>query len=362
VRASTLFAATAAVLAGLGTVAVAKYSGLFSPAAPAPAPAKPEPTMILAANKTLFEGTAINPNDVYVRALKPEEEEAYKAHKEQYLPPLQTAVAYRILAKNMEADQPMLREDLQDQAFPDPLNQRLDPHMRAVNVSVRKEDSAGGLITTGERVDLYLTTAIGVPGESGQTTNQTACIARDLKVIAKRDTLWPVLASIPDGPVSFTLEANPYRAALIEFAKTRGDFTLVPTPAPKQVKPASRGTGSPPTFSDPDSKEYRDEDVRVAAFSNGELTVGDRDLERIFNLKLPTPPAPPIKVERYSGVNYQGLTVFPAPGQSNFVAAASSTTTAAGSAVPDTKGFSFQSPGSSSGAPANCPTCGKQKK
>jgi hypothetical protein len=73
---------------------------------------------------------------------------------------------------------------------------------------------------------------------------------------------------------------------------------------------ARKKGGGPPSFSDPDSREYRDEDARVTSFNAGELAVGEADLERIFNLKPMAPKVPPISIERFSGVKYEGATVF----------------------------------------------------
>jgi Flp pilus assembly protein CpaB len=375
VRASTLFAATLAILTGLGVVAAAKYSGFFAPREKE-TPPKPQPIMILAAKKNLFEGIALTADDVQVRALRADEMDAYQANKAKYLPPLTAAATLRILAKSVEADAPMLRDYLADQNIPDPLDMRLDPGTRAVNVAVPRDRAAGGLIQVGERVDVLLTAAITPGAEPSTSTTETACIARDLKVIVKRNTLWTVLAPVADErPINFTLQANPYRAALIDFARTKGDLTLVPTPSPKQLRSESRDKSGTPTFSDPDSKEYKDEDVRIAALTNGELTVGDQDLERIFNLKPPPPKVPPVTVERYSGLQFQGTTVFTASGRAD-IPAGKAGASSMGPPPPDkaSAGYQFSAPAESPAAkpaespaakPADnkdCPTCGKPKK
>jgi Flp pilus assembly protein CpaB len=366
VRASTLFAATIAILTGLGVVAAAKYSGFFAPHE-TPPPPKPEPIMVLVAKKNLFEGMTVVADDVRVRALKADELDAYNSHKADYLPPLTAAAALRILAKSVEADRPLTRDLFKDQTIPDPLDSRLDPGTRAVNVAVTKNRSAGGLIQVGERVDVFLTADItqGDDTTKGSTT-QTACIARNLKVIIKHNSLWPMLSTIPaDRPVNFTLEANPYRAALIEFAQTKGDLSLALTPNPRQLVIEPRDRTATPTFSDPDSKEYKDEDLRVAALNSGDLTVGNQDLERIFNLKPPPPKTPPITVERYTGLQYQGTTVFAPEGRLD-VPAGKANGPGAMTPPPDKSGvgYHFTAPSevSSDESKKDCPTCGKNKK
>lgn len=313
-KASTMFAITIAVLLGLGVVAVAKYAGLFTPKTTPPPVAK-EPTKVLVAARNLFEGLTITPADVRVRDLKSEEEGYYNTHKDKYLPPLIEAGALRVLARNVEADTPILKEHLTDSGLPDPLNRRLSsPMMRAVNVSLPPEQVAGGMIQVNERVDVFLTTHISVGTKVENSVTQTAPIARSLKVIAKRNILW--MTNLPtqhNRPIDYTLEANPYRAALIEFAKNKGDLTLLPTSAPQEpAVQASRAVVSP-TQSDPTSKEYAEEDKRIAEFLNGERIIGEADLVRIFGLKPLLPPQL-VQVERYTGVEYRGMQTFGSTG------------------------------------------------
>jgi Flp pilus assembly protein CpaB len=311
-RASTLFAITAAVFLGLAVVAAAKYSGIFSPKAKEPPPPK-VPLKVLVAAKNLFENMTILPGDVRVRDMSDEEEAAYKEHREKYLPPKVDAGIMRVLIHSVEADQPILREYLEDINLPQSLNRRLSsPSMRAVNISVPIDRADGGLIQRGEYVDVYLTTRVSVVGKPETSITETAAIARNLKVIVKRNMLWNALAAVdPKKPIDYTLEANPYRAALIEFARTKGELSLVTTAIPQE----SMGFTSPTrsvvsaSQSDPTSKEYQDEDKRVAEFVNGERPVGDADLERIFNLK-PIRMSKPIQIETYNGVHYRGVHSF----------------------------------------------------
>jgi Flp pilus assembly protein CpaB len=299
-KASTLFALTVAILLGLVVVGVAKYTGVF---AKAPPPQQPEVKVLVAANN-LFEGMALSAPDVRVRPLTPRELEAYKGNEDKYLPALPEAVNLRVPKRNIEADTPLLREDFEDVSLPEPLHRRLEPGMRAVNVSLPKDRCAGGLIQVGERVDVYLTTQISRPGHPEESVTQTAPIARNLKIISKRNMLWTALAAVPeDRPLQFTLQANPYRAALIEFAAGKGQLSLVLTPTGAEKKGGVRPTADAGSGSEADSKEYRDEDQRVQAFLSGELSVGEPDLERIFNLRPFHARVPPSTVELYTGTS-----------------------------------------------------------
>jgi pilus assembly protein CpaB len=317
VRASTLFAITIAILIGLAVAITAKVTGFFN-RTEAPAEAKKPDIQILAAAKPLFEGMPVTSSDVVVRALRPEELEHYRLHKDRYLPPVVGAAALRLVQRNVEADRPILKEYLGDLNSPDALNQRLVQNMRAVNVAVAKDDSAGGLIRVGEWVDVYLTSSIELGENKGETT-RTASIARSVRVIAKRNTLWPTATPLPDDkPVHYTLEANPYRVALIEFAKERGKLSLVALSSAEQRTLEQRRNRAlqlgekmePSSFAAAGSKEYSQEDLRVALFLKGELTVEEADLIRIFAIKPAAPAPAPIKVEQYNGLTREQSAVF----------------------------------------------------
>ena len=309
-RASTLFAITLAVFLGLAVVAAAKYSGIFN-VKPKEVPPPKVTLKVLVAAKNLFENMTIVPGDVRVRDMTDEEETHYREHKDKYLPPKIEAGNLRVLIRSVEVDQPILREYLDDINLPQSLNRRLSPSMRAVNIALPPQRAGGGLIQRGEFVDVYLTTHVSVAGKPETALTQTAAIARNIKVIVKRNMLWNALAPVdPNKPIDYTLEANPYRAALIEFARTKGELSLVTTSAPQESMSGSttRSVVSA-SQSDPTSKEYQDEDKRVAEFVNGERPVGDADLERIFNLK-PIRMSKPVQIETYNGVQYRGIHSF----------------------------------------------------
>lgn len=378
-RASTMFALVVAVLIGLGVTAAAKYAGLFDkPAAPE---VKEEEIKVLVAASNLFENTMITANDVRLRALNKSEVEAYKKNEGRYLPAQPSAANFRVLARSVEADQPLLKEHFQDLTVAQSVTERLAAGMRAVDLALPKDRAAGGMLRVGERADVLLTATI-TTGEKGEySTTRSAVIARDLKVITKRNNLWQVMQSDPDNKlISYQLEANPYRAALIEFAKQRGTISLVPTPSVETRAPVISTPGAAQSFADSRSKEYRDEDVRVAALNNGELTVGDNDLERIFDVKPVASAAirPPHRVEMVGGIGSRGFLVYPTTGTPYGVAPGAATSPASGGnidvnpqsnepplapgmsppATPRKGGTSFSAPDPKK----DCPNCGKDKK
>ncbi len=196
-RASTFFALVIAVLLGLGAVAAARYTGFFQTRAPEPPPPRVEYPRVLIAKRNLYEGIAMTPADVQVRELTSEEYKAYREHPANYLPPTVEAAMMRVMKRNVPAGQIVLTEYLEPQLIPDPLSKRLREGMSALHVSVPKDHASGGIIRVGDYVDILLTTKISNNADGPHSTEQTAIIARDLRVILKRDMLWTVLAHCP---------------------------------------------------------------------------------------------------------------------------------------------------------------------
>jgi len=119
-KATYLFAITISVLLGLTVVAAAKYTGVFEPRAQAEEK-KEAPIQLLVARQNLFEGVTLTASQVRVRAIRPDEVAHYQANKDKYLPPLTEAGHLRVMARNVGADRPLLKDDLQDQGLPDRL-------------------------------------------------------------------------------------------------------------------------------------------------------------------------------------------------------------------------------------------------
>jgi Flp pilus assembly protein CpaB len=302
--------------------------------------------MVLVAKTSVYEGMTATPSEVIVREATAAERAELKANPTKYLPPTVEAATLRVAARHIFVGELLQKEHFLDPAIPDSPTKRLEPGMRSVNVVLPKERAAGGLIRVGEYVDVFFTTAICADAKCANYRTATAPLALGLKVVIKRDSLWNIMRADPENkPVSFTLQANAYRAALIEMAKTKGLLTLVPagSSAKERMSPASA----------------RIEDARAAAFLAGEAIVSDEDLQRIFNLQPVQTPEPPLATEHYNGLQYVGKKVHEQPNRNQTA-----------------QGYSFRTPGQtpSTGGPSSgiqftaqnsqpedpdCPTCGK---
>lgn len=286
-RASTLFGLTIAILIGMAVVFGVKSAGLFSRTTVAPpAPDRPR---VLVPRSTMFEGLTYQASDVMVRVVDDSELDQYMKNKHKYMPALPEAVNFRTMARNVGSNEPLLRDHFKDIGLPGSFGELLEPGQRAVNLQIPRERAGGGVIRKNDYVDVLLTTSICSDPSCIQSKTATAPIAMNLKVILKRDSIFTTMvADDPNKPMSFTLQANPYRAALIEFSKSRGLITLVPTgPA------ANKGKLLP-------NNESKDEERRIMRI-NEQKPITDADLEEIFRLaSIPLPP-PPSRIDAWVG-------------------------------------------------------------
>lgn len=367
-RASTLFAITLSLLLGLGAVAGARYAGLFDKKEPPQiVPEKPTVVKVLVAAVTLYDDIAVTPSMVAVREkqLSSEEERRYKEDPtkfmSKYMPASTQAANLRIPKRVIPAEQVLMTDMFEDPELPPgPTDaKRVKEGYRAVNVAISKGKSVGGTLRTGDYVDVWLTTKATLgSGKEAKENIVSACIAKGCKIVMKRNTIWPVLQADPDDkPINFTLQANPYRAAVVEYAMNRGDLSLRPAPAPLFETTKD--------YTLPGSGEYADENGRVQQIDLGEYTVGDKDLMRIFNLKPPVPPAPvpppppPLMTRRVYGTDLATPAYYDPNGGGPLVpmyAPGGSTPPPATTPAPST--FSFSAP-KSKAASGECEDCGK---
>ncbi len=226
-RASTLLGLAIALMLGVVVVAGVRYSGILAPKPPPLIP-KEQPVLVLAAKRNLNKGLAATINDAGVRAARPDELELVRKYPEKLFPINPEATNQLILKRDVGAEQILLREYFDEIKLPPEITKRLGPGMRAVDIEVPKDRAAAGLLRVDERVDVFLTSKIVTDPTASPSRSGIAPIAKNLKIIVKRDALIIFSAPVPeDKPVSYIVEANPYRAALIEYCKSKGLLTLV---------------------------------------------------------------------------------------------------------------------------------------
>lgn len=308
-RASVLFFFNFLVFLALVALVAAKMTGYFDE----PEVSTVDPPEVVIAARRLPEGVAIDRQYASTRPMTREEYESFLASPAEFLPADAAAVAGRVTARSLDAGEAIMRSDLVDDS-PERLRDRIAPGMRPVDVAVLKKDSQGGLIQTGDWVDVSLTTEVYTSDDEDTQTIRTAVIARGVRVILKRNTLLPIYRGIADDElIPFTLEANPYRAALIDYAVLKGNLTLTALPDSEQAALEEQRESLIETGESAAILEDEDERERIERILAGNYSVGDEDLADIFGLEpISTPPVPepPPRVQVYSGVDRKSDVVF----------------------------------------------------
>jgi Flp pilus assembly protein CpaB len=203
---------------------------------------------------------------------------------------------YRTTKVPVYAEKPIFDHQLEPFEFTPALSTRLKAGYRAVNLRLVPEHCEGGLIRVKDRVDVLCTMTNENPILAGGNT-ATAVIAKGVEVIARNDTTETYDAynaytgvGEKDGPKSYTLQATPFRASLIDLArKLGGEFTLVLSTDP--------GSGDDAT---------KDPDIPV---------VSTMHLAAVFGYTPPPAERPDWLVEHMVGIKRVGYQTFPAASQ-----------------------------------------------
>ena len=121
-RASTLFGMTIAILIGMAVVFGVKSAGLFD--RKLPEKVNNDLPKILVSFDNLFEGLVTTTNSVMIRTVDPSELDHYIKNRHKYMPAMIQAANNRILARNVVANEPLLKEHFQDHVMPASVGER----------------------------------------------------------------------------------------------------------------------------------------------------------------------------------------------------------------------------------------------
>lgn len=360
-RASTILAAIIAIVVGLLIVVLVRWlKPEWFGLRPAELQAQAQPTgeQVLVAARNIYAGKCITEEDVRVRLARPKELEQYKGQR--LLPAYVPAAVGRVAKSPIPADQLITEEALEPlDTYKDQLAERITPGMRAVNLQLPLTEAGGGLIRVGDYVDVLIKTTVEANPDClpladlcrlGLPATVEGILVRDARVIVRRNVLWPNCRPYSMCVTNFIVETDPYRAALLEYAKDRGAITLIPIsdverrlelenrrqafvddkgvfPARlvnmsgKEILEYEASLEKLPsdeqkrylTYHLRSSEEYRLENFRVRDVLRGDRMINDQDVARILDLRLrqpPTPP-PPTTIQRVVGVKPGEPHVFP---------------------------------------------------
>ena len=219
-----------ALVAGLGTISMARSILQAPPPPPAPAPQQvvapePEPDLrILVAAGNLPAGHLIQPDDLIWRVWNREDERlpSYFAEGKQQPGELHGAVVRRGISGGAPIVQGLVVKP-GEQGF---LAAVMEPGKRAVSVRINPVTGIAGLVFPGDRVDLLLTQTVNRPNDprrSERVASET--VLTDLRVLAidqstNDQTTTPRQAEI------VTLEVTPKQAELVILISELGQLSL----------------------------------------------------------------------------------------------------------------------------------------
>jgi Flp pilus assembly protein CpaB len=295
INASTVFAITLAIIAGLICAWVFKTVFLTPKKTEAPKPPKTERLTVLAANVT--ENSSIASTQVKrITVPKEEFDDAKGKEKDRGKMLTGSQPIGRVPKVPLKAEEPIYENDLVPLRYPTPL--KIASGMVPATVDVPTRGAA--LARVDDRVDL-LCTLTNTDPDLGPTETRTAVMARNVKVLARfnttSDAARPTETMMRNGTRPYTLEVTPYRGGLIELSKQLGAaFALRPH--------AKDDTGLATTVS-AKAEEMQDPDVD---------RVTTDDLVKLFGFTKPLATRY-YEIEKFSGVDQvQGAHIFLEPG------------------------------------------------
>jgi Flp pilus assembly protein CpaB len=291
ISASTVFAVVMALVAGLIFAWVVKTIWFDKKPGAASAPADLKRLTVAARN--IRNKEEIRAQDIKVINVSEEEynrrlngsKEGKRVYLDGRKPVGRTTVSV------ITAEEPIFEDQLEPFGYPKPVSEFLRPGMRAVVVEVPANSA---MIQVGDVVDVLATLGHDNP-LSKKLDTTTATLAKNLRVVARFNSTRTAAAPNPGPRRTYTLEATPYRAQLLELAKNVGCTFSLPV-SPRQVN--EDGTVAMP---DPGSGMDEPSDARVT----------DDDLAKAFGFKKEPPPKPAWEVERYTGVSKSQSLMFP---------------------------------------------------
>jgi Flp pilus assembly protein CpaB len=320
INASTVFAVTLAIIAGLIFAWVFKTVFLT----PKKAPVVPvEPTYrVTVMAISVSDNTRISPLQVKRINVSKAKYDEYKAEeKTKGTMLVGNQPVSRVTRDTLRAEEPIYEGQLKEMHYPKPVSEMLEPGKVASIVEVPSRNT---MVHVDDRVDLLCTLTNHSP-EVGPVETRTAVMAKNVRVVARFNTTRDAPTAPRGTTRPYTLEVTPYRYGLIELAKSLGGLFA--------LRIHDRSESAPATVSAADT-----EDDPVVPY------VTTDDLAKLFGFSAPLP-TKYFEVESFSGVSQN-------PGRHIYQAPAPSGQPAPGGAKPTTPGGARPSttPGSAPGA------------
>jgi len=228
VNAGTVFAVTAAIVAGLAIAWGVKVFILDRKPAPPPKD-EPKYTLTVAA-VNILPRTEILPSMVKtIQVPKADFDKAQQTAQGAGTELLKGTPVGRTTVKAIYAEDPIQKNQFEALDYPPPVASLIGEGKTSVIVAA---PAASTMLQVGDACDVLCTIANDSPVFGPSGSGATAKLAKNLKVVARFGTTRTAALPPPGPNRTYTLEADPWQAAVIELAKSMGGaFSLNPRAA-----------------------------------------------------------------------------------------------------------------------------------
>jgi Flp pilus assembly protein CpaB len=282
IHASTVFAVTLAIVAGLLFAGVFKMYFLNNKPKVVQAPPPPTYRLTVAA-VNLPDKTLILPSNVKTIAVG---EEEYKTVMDSAKSKNMTVLrgsqpVNRTTVKPIKAEEPIFEEQLEPLEYPKPVSTTLRPGKRASIIEVPAKNA---MLQVGDHVDV-LCTLSNSAAVFGPGATATAVLAKNSRVVARFNSTRTAASPNTGDNRTYTLEMTPYRYALVELSKSLGAtfaLSVVARPSEESSSQIAR---------DMDLEQNDPQTDRVTA----------TDLAKLFGIVMARPERA-WEIERWSGI------------------------------------------------------------
>ncbi len=294
INASTVFAITLAIIAGLIVAWV--FKTVFLAPKPKTVAAAPPTYRVTVMALNAAENTRIQPIQVKRVTVTEEKYKEYKAREKDRGEMLTgNQPVNRVVRTPLLAEEPIYTNDLLPLHYPEPVSKLLEPGKVASIVEVPSRNT---MVQVNDRVDLLCTITNTNP-QLGPVETRTAVMAKNVKVVARFNTTRDAPTAPTGRTRPYTLEVTPYRYGLIELAKAIGGVFAL-----RIHDRAETGSASATTVASAEEEEDPVKDV-----------VSTEDLAKLFGFSQPLAPKY-FEVESFNGVQQvPGRHIYQQPGQ-----------------------------------------------
>jgi Flp pilus assembly protein CpaB len=284
INASTVFAITLAMVAGLIFAYV--FKKVLLDRKPEPKPTEPPKVELTVAATNILETTEVVASQLKTKRVSQEEYNKYQSEGASSGGLLTFGGALGRVTKpgqTIRADQPMYENQFEPLQYPIPVENLLAPGKRAALIEVPARNA---MLRVGSHVDVLCTMANDTPAFGAAGATASAVIAKDVPIVARFNTTRKGALPPPGPNRSYTLEVAPWQYAVIELTKSLGaTFSLALTATPQSTGDNAVAAAVPVSTPTREESVYKEVEKRF----NESNRITAADVALLFGIGPPTP-------------------------------------------------------------------------